>query len=430
MLTTGPRGTNDILPGEVEKWQYLERQIRELCREYGYAEIRTPIFEHTELFQRGVGETTDIVEKEMYTFLDRGERSITLRPEGTAPTVRAFLEHKLQAQPQPTKLFYIGPMFRYDRPQAGRYRQFHQFGVEVFGSNDPMVDAEVIAMAMDLYDRLGLTDLELQINSVGCPNCRGKHREALQAFLQPHLENLCPNCRGRFERNPMRILDCKSEHCQALTREAPTTTRCLCSGCAAHFAAVQKYLNLLNIPYVVNERLVRGLDYYTNTAFEIVAKDIGAQSSIGGGGRYNGLMEQCGGPALPGIGYALGLERILLTLEQQGVNLPVETNFDVFIAALGEAARSRVFPLLFALRRLGVRADMDYLNRSLKAQMKYANKYQAKYTVIVGDNELSRGVATVREMATGAQVELPLADLADQLRSRLEDDLQKELDLI
>lgn len=427
MLTTGPRGTNDILPGEVEKWQYLETEIREICREYGYAEIRTPIFEHTELFQRGVGETTDIVEKEMYTFIDRGNRSITLRPENTAPAVRAFLEHKLQSQPQPTKLFYIGPMFRYDRPQAGRFRQFHQFGVEVFGSNDPMIDAEVIAMPMDLYRRLGLTGLELHINSVGCPVCRVEHRQALQAHLRPYLAEFCANCQSRFERNPMRILDCKSDNCQKLSRQSPTITRYLCPDCAAHFAKVQKYLDLLNIPYLVDERLVRGLDYYTNTAFEIVAKAIGAQSSIGGGGRYNGLVEQCGGPSLPGIGYALGLERVLLTLEQQKIKLPVESDFDVFIAALGEEARNRVFPVLFELRRLGVRADMDYLGRSLKAQMKYANKYQTKYTVIVGDSELSRDVAVVRTMATGAQEELPLNELAEQLLTRLETDFTREL---
>jgi len=418
MLTSAPRGTNDFLPGEVEKWQYLEGVIREICREYGYGEIRTPIFEHTELFHRGVGDTTDIVEKEMYTFLDRGERSITLRPEGTASTVRAFIEHKLYAQAQPTKLFYIGPMFRYDRPQAGRYRQFHQFGVEVFGSNDPAVDAEVIAMAMDFYHRLGLKDLEVHINSVGCPKCRLEHRKTLQEHLRPRLAELCNLCRSRFERNPMRILDCKSPKCQELTVEAPTTTRCLCPECREHFEAVKKYLNLVGVNFTVNERLVRGLDYYTNTAFEIVARDIGAQSSIGGGGRYNGLIEQCGGQPTPGIGWAMGLERILLTMEKQGCKFPEQASFDVFVATIGEAAAAGAFQLLDKLRKAGLAAEKDYLGRSLKAQMKYADKFKARYTVILGEDELNRGVAMVRNMTTGSQEEVALDKVVEYLKTK------------
>lgn len=415
MLTAGPKGTNDILPGQVEKWHYLEQIIRDICREYGYSEIRTPVFEHTELFLRGVGDTTDVVEKEMYTFEDKGRRSLSLRPENTASAVRAYVEHKLYAQPQPIKVYYVGPMFRYANVQAGRYRQFHQFGAEVFGSNDPAVDAEVIAMAMDFYGRLGLENLELHINSVGCPKCRADHREELHGFLRPNLDKLCKLCQGRLERNPLRILDCKEAACQEVSQGAPTTTGCLCPDCAQHFARVKACLDSIGVKYIVNERLVRGLDYYTNTAFEIMANDIGAQSSIGGGGRYNGLIEQVGGPVTPGIGYALGLERILATMEQQGVEAPGGLNFDVFIAALGDAAKVRGFAILNDLRRAGLVAEMDYMGRSLKAQMKYAGKFSTRFTVIIGDEELHRGVAVLRDMAAGAQEEVAL----DKLREKI-----------
>ncbi len=415
MLTTKPRGTNDFLADTVRKWQYLEEVIRKVCREYGYGEIRTPIFEHTELFQRGVGDTTDIVEKEMYTFTDRGDRSLTLRPEGTASAVRAFIENKLSTQAQPTKLYYIGPMFRYDRPQAGRYRQFHQFGVEVFGSNDPAVDAEVITMLMDLYGRLGLKDLELHINSVGCPKCREEHRKILQQFLGDKVSGLCKNCQGRFERNPMRILDCKNEACQGLTKGAPTTGQCLCPECDEHFAKVKGCLDLLGIEYKVNDRLVRGLDYYTNTAFEVMARGIGAQSSIGGGGRYNGLIEQVGGGPVPGIGWAMGLERAILTMEQQGIKFPEEPPFDVFIATIGEEAAGPALVLLTKLRKAGLAAEKDYLGRSLKAQMKYAGKFNAKFTLIMGGDELQRGVVVVRDMAAGTQQEVAVDRVVDTL---------------
>ncbi|AEF95084.1 Histidyl-tRNA synthetase [Desulfotomaculum nigrificans CO-1-SRB] len=416
MLTTRPRGTNDILPGEVEKWQYLEELARQVCREYGYSEIRTPIFEHTELFARGVGETTDIVEKEMYTFTDRGDRSITLRPEGTAAVVRAYLENKLYALPQPIKLFYIGPMFRYDRPQAGRFRQFHQFGVEVFGSNSPAIDAEVIAMAMDIYHRIGLTNLELHINSVGCPQCRPVLRQKLQEYFRPQLAELCPNCQGRFDRNPLRILDCKSEKCQEIGRHAPTTLDVLCPECQAHFELVKGYLDAVGVKYIVDNRLVRGLDYYTNTAFEIMTRDIGAQSSIGGGGRYNGLIEACGGSAAPGIGFALGLERILLTAERQGITFPISRGPAVFVATVGAGAETESFALVQKLRRHGIAADKDYLGRSLKAQMKYAGKLDARLVIILGEEELSRGVAVVRNMQAGSQEEVPLADIISYVK--------------
>jgi histidyl-tRNA synthetase len=421
MLVNRPRGTNDILPGQAEKWQYIEEEIRLICREYGYEEIRTPIFEHTELFRRGVGETTDVVEKEMYTFQDKGETSITLRPEGTASTVRAFVENGWYGQPLPVKLYYTGPMFRYDRPQAGRFRQFHQFGVEVLGSKDPLVDAEVIAMAMDLYNRLGLNNLELQLNSVGCPTCRSQHREALESFLLPRVGDLCEDCGQRVERNPMRILDCKVEKCKAVTTGAPTTGQYLCGECMEHFKVVQTALNELGIVYSINERLVRGLDYYTQTAFEIKVAGIGAQASIGGGGRYNGLVEEIGGPPTPGIGYALGIERVLLAMEQQGIELPEAVKLEVFVATLGNEARITAFTLLARLRSLGLAADMDYLGRSLKAQMKQAGKSQAQLVVIVGGDELVRQVVLVKDMDGGKQEEVELTDIEEYICEKLDE---------
>lgn len=410
MPLTRPRGTNDILPAEVKTWRFLEQELHRICQAYGYEEIRTPIFEHTELFLRGVGDTSDIVEKEMYTFIDRGNRSVTLRPEGTASVVRAYLEDKLYAGPQPLKLYYTGPMFRYDRPQAGRYRQFHQCGVEVFGSHDPAIDAEVIAMSMDFYARIGLKDLELHINSVGCPECRPQLREKLQDFFRPRLEELCSNCRERFERNPLRILDCKI--CSAhLDETAPTTASCLCDACREHFAAVERHLNLLGLPYIVDHRLVRGLDYYTHTAFEIMAPNIGAQASIGGGGRYNKLVETCGGPPTPGIGYALGLERIILAMKNQGCALPEPATLDAYVVTASTSAADTVFRLLFQLRAAGLSADKDYLNRSLKAQMKFAGKAKAIFTVIIGEEELQKNIALIRDMKAQEQTGVPLAEV-------------------
>jgi len=424
MLTTRPRGTNDIMPGEVETWQYLERQLRHICEEYGYAEIRTPIFEHTELFLRGVGDSTDIVEKEMYTFTDRGDRSITLRPEGTASAVRAYLEGKLYAGPQPVKLYYTGPMFRYDRPQAGRYRQFHQFGVEVFGSDDPAVDAEVIAMGMDFYSRLGLKNLELHINSVGCPDCRPVLRRKLQDYFRPRLEALCPNCRERYEKNPLRILDCKESRCNEPGSDAPTTVDCLCDNCLNHFESVKKHLDLLNLHYLVDRRLVRGLDYYTHTAFEIMVPDIGAQSSIGGGGRYNGLVETCGGPPTPGIGYALGMERIILAMKNQGCVMPGSHGLNVFVVTAGKAAAIAAFRLLFKIRGAGISADKDYLNRSLKAQMKYAGKTRARFVVIIGEEELKRDTAVVRDMGAQEQTTVAMGEVIGYLLDKMQHTLR------
>lgn len=414
MLTTRPRGTSDILPGEVEKWQAVEECFRRLCREYGYAEIRTPLFEHTELFHRSVGDTTDIVEKEMYTFRDRSNRSISLRPEGTAAIARAYLENGLAAGPQPVKLFYTGPMFRYDRPQAGRYRQFHQLGGEVFGSSRAAVDAEVIAMAMDFTGRLNL-NLELHLNSVGCPICRPVWREKLKEYFQAYHNDLCADCLRRLAQNPLRALDCKVRQCRELARHAPTSLDCLCAECAAHFEEVQEMLEGLAIDYRIDPYLVRGLDYYTKTAFEIMPPQTGAQSSVGGGGRYDNLLEALGGPPTPGIGYAFGLERLLLAISEQGRNLPGKKPPDVFLAVTSEALEKEALKLLQTLRKKGLAADKDYLGRSLKAQMKYAGKTGVPVVAILGSEELVRGMVTLRNMATGRQTEVPVQELAGEI---------------
>ncbi|HIU10999.1 MAG TPA: histidine--tRNA ligase [Candidatus Avidehalobacter gallistercoris] len=411
MLTKRPRGTNDFLPEDTCKWQYVENLLREICHEFGYEEIRTPIFEETELFLRGVGDTTDIVQKEMYTFEDAGGRSVTLRPENTASAVRAYVENKMAYRSQPTKLFYIGPMFRYERPQAGRFRQFHQFGVECFGAASPAADAEIITLAWEFYHRLGLQNLELNLNSVGCPECRPAYRKALQDFLRPNLDKLCDSCRERFDKNPLRILDCKNPECQQYLVGAPTTLDALCDDCREHFNAVNKYLDAVGIPYKINERLVRGLDYYTNTAFEILLSDIGAQSAVCGGGRYNRLVEEIGGKSTPGVGFALGMERVFNALASQGIELPAGRKVDVFVAALDAEAGEESFRLTTELRRQGLAAAQDVMGRSLKAQFKYADKFAAAYTLIVGGDELARGAVQLRDMAAGEQQEVAIADV-------------------
>lgn len=403
MLTSGPRGTRDILPEESVHWQYIEDSARKVCHTYGYSEIRTPIFEHTDLFLRGIGETTDIVEKEMYTFTDRGNRSVTLRPENTAAVVRSFLEHKLYAGPQPVKLFYLGPMFRYDRPQAGRYRQFHQFGIEAIGAVGPTIDAEVIALAVQFLRQLGLSDLTLYINSVGCPQCRPVYRTELQGFLTDKLSHLCGDCQSRFDRNPMRILDCKNSSCTVHTQGAPQIADCLCDECGSHFFRLKTLLTAAHIEFVLNPSLVRGLDYYTKTAFEIQYAPLGAQSAVCGGGRYDGLIAECGGQATPGIGFAIGMERVLLALEKQGLLPKSTTDIDIFIAPLGEQAQATAFRLLSLLRESGLVADMDFMNRSLKAQMKYANKYPARFVAIIGDDEVIQNKVMLKNMQSGEQ---------------------------
>ncbi len=421
MQITGPRGTKDILPGASAFWQYIEQTARDICQAYVYQEIRTPVFEHTELFLRGIGETTDIVQKEMYTFNDRGGRSVTLRPENTAAVVRAYLDHKLYSGPQPTKLFYIGPMFRYDRPQAGRLRQFHQFGIEAIGSPGPAVDAEIILLAVQFFRKLGLSELNLYINSVGCPNCRPQYREILQNALRNKLSQFCPDCQSRFDRNPMRILDCKVDNCQDLTRDAPELSQCLCEECAGHLGQLRTLLDAAGVGYTSNPRLVRGLDYYTKTAFEIQYPPLGAQSAICGGGRYDGLIEEIGGQPTPGIGFAIGLERVLMALEKQNLLPALESGIAVYVAAVDAASQAAAFKLLAELRQAGISGDMDYLSRNLKAQMKQANRYPARYVAIIGEEETAQGKVTLKDMQTGRQELIAAGDLRQKIQAEMEE---------
>ena len=420
MATTRPKGTNDFLPEDTVKWQYVENILRESAKKYGFEEIRTPIFEATELFLRGVGETTDIVNKEMYTFNDKGNRSITLRPEGTASTARAFIEHKMHGRPMPVKLYYMGPMFRYERPQKGRFRQFHQFGIEAFGSNDPALDSEIIAFAMEFYRKLGLTGLKVRLNSVGCPKCRAEHKAKLQEMLRPHLDELCEDCRSRFEKNPLRIFDCKNEKCQALIENAPSITDCLCEDCKDHFEKVKTYLTAADIPFEVDSRLVRGLDYYTKTAFEIILTEIGAQSAICGGGRYDGLIRDIGGQDMPGVGFALGMERVFAALEAGGIEIPVEEGTDVYFVALGDEAREKAFAWIMELRRRGVKAEMDYMAKSFKAQMKAADREAAKFVVICGDNELEKDEIIIKDMTDSSQEAVSREKVIEELIRRIQ----------
>ncbi|NNU91269.1 MULTISPECIES: histidine--tRNA ligase [Anoxybacillus] len=406
-----PRGTQDILPEQAAKWQYIEHIARELCRRYNYQEIRTPIFEHTELFLRGVGDTTDIVQKEMYTFEDRGGRSLTLRPEGTAAVVRSFVENKMYGYPnQPVKLYYMGPMFRYERPQAGRFRQFVQFGVEALGSNDPAIDAEVIALAMDIYHTLGLKKLKLVINSLGDVESRKAHRQALIDHFQPRIHEFCDDCQARLHKNPMRILDCKKDRDHELMRTAPSILDYLNEQSRTYFEKVQMYLQKLGIAFEVDSRLVRGLDYYNHTAFEIMseAEGFGAITTLCGGGRYNGLVQEIGGPETPGIGFALSIERLLAALEAEGISLPILEGIDCYVVALGEQAKEEAVALVAALRKEGISAEKDYQDRKVKAQLKAADRLHATYVAILGEDELRKGVINVKHMATGEQQEVPL----------------------
>ena len=419
MLTNAPKGTKDIMMDQVYKWHYVEKKWKEICARYGFKEIRTPIFEHTELFQRGVGDTTDIVQKEMYTFEDHGGRSITLKPEGTSPAVRAFIEHKQYAEVQPIKLYYDIPCFRYEKPQSGRLRQFHQFGVETFGTTNMVADAEIIAIGYDFLTSMGVTDLTLEINSVGCPECRATHRKALKDFLAPKYDQLCDTCKSRYEKNPMRILDCKSPIDQELVQGAPMMVDFLCDDCKNAFEDLQKNLDALEIPYVINPKIVRGLDYYTKTAFEFVTNSLGAQGTVCGGGRYDNLVEEVGGPPIPGVGFGLGKERLLMLMEANGVEIPKPSDCDVFIATMGEAAKLYGQKLLFNLRRNGIKCQIDDLQRNFKGQFKYADRLGAKYAVVIGDNELETGVATLKDMEKGEQSEAKFDDLIDELKKRI-----------
>lgn len=409
------RGTQDILPNDIYKWSYMENIIRDLCALYGYGEIRTPIFEETKLFLRGIGDTTDVVTKEMYTFEDRGGRSITLRPENTASAVRAFLEHKLYGDQGVHKLFYIGSMFRYDRPQAGRYREFHQFGVEILGASSPLADVEVIVLAYRLFQKLGLQNLELRINSIGDKNCRNAYKKELISYYESQKDMLCEDCKQRLYKNPLRLLDCKEDNCKLLAKNAPVITNYLCEECHNKFEKVKSGLTALHISYVVDPGLVRGLDYYTNTAFEIQYPPLGAQSAICGGGRYDKLVEEMGGPDVPGIGFAVGLERLLLALEGQNLipNCPQKSS--VYIVALGEKAEIEGLKIQGELREKGVMTYMDLQEKSLKGQMKQAGKAQSVYAVIIGENEIEQGKATVKHMQTGEQNEISFSQVADYI---------------
>ena len=399
LITKAPKGTVDIVPGESEKWQVVEDVFKSEAALNGFQEIRTPVFEHTELFLRGVGDTTDVVEKQMYTFEDKGGRSVTLRPEGTAGAVRAMLENGLYNAGYPVKLYYLTSCYRYEKPQAGRLRELHQFGVEMFGAAEPVADAQVIAMALSAFERLGLEDVGLQLNSIGCPECRKEYHKALKEYFTARKDQLCDTCLSRLERNPMRILDCKSPQCQELAKGAPKITDYLCEDCQAHFQKVQEYLTALGIEFEIDPGLVRGLDYYTRTVFEFPSKSLGF--ALGGGGRYDGLVEEVGGKPTPGLGFGLGLDRILMALEAQKVEFPQPVRCELYIASMGEQAQCKAFQLLNELHRCGIPADTDVCGRGLKAQMKYAGKIGAKFTMVLGDNELEAGRAELKNMETG-----------------------------
>ena len=415
-MIKAPKGTRDILPKDSYKWRFVETAARKVCKNFGFGEIRTPTFEFTELFARGVGDTTDVVEKQMYTFDDKKGRSITLKPEVTAAVVRAYLEDKLYAEVQPTKLFYISPCYRYENTQAGRYREFFQFGIEVFGAAEPSMDAEVISLAVAFLNELGITGLKVGLNSIGCPKCRKEYNERLKEYLRPHYDELCDTCKGRFERNPLRILDCKSPICQEIAKGAPILLDVICEDCRAHFEKLQQYLTGMGIPYEIDTDIVRGLDYYTKTVFEIQSDTIGAKTAICGGGRYDGLVAQLGGDPTCGVGFGLGLDRLILFMENNGVPFGDKPNTELFIASMGEDAERYAQTLVYRLRRAGICAEKDCCGRSLKAQMKYADKIGAKYTVVLGGNELETGRAALKEMKTGESQEIHLDELENKLK--------------
>ncbi len=400
-----PKGTKDVLPEQSYQWQFLEARIRDIVKKYGFLEARTPVIEHTELFLRGVGETTDIVQKEMYTFLDKGERSITLKPEGTAGIVRMFVENNLFGDTQPTKMYYLyNPVFRYERPQAGRLREHHQFGVEFFGASKPSADAECISIAAELLSSLGLSGLTVRLNSIGCPKCRPHYHEALKDYLRGHYDELCETCKVRFETNPLRVLDCKVPSCQKIAIDAPVIGDYLCDECRDHQAGLLKLLDGMGLQYVIDPRLVRGLDYYTKTVFEITSESIGSQSAVCGGGRYDGLVEEIGGPHTPGVGFGLGMERLLLVMENTGMQIEKPVRYDLYIASMGEEAEEKAFLLAQGLRKAGAKVEIDHIGRSVKAQMKYADKIGARYVMVLGGDELAKGEAKLKRMSDGEEI--------------------------
>lgn len=414
-----PRGTFDILPDDAKKRSYIENAALEIFESFGYRKIATPIFENTELFQRGIGESTDIVQKEMYTFIDKGGRSLTLRPEGTAPVVRAFIEHNMNGWTMPVKLYYSGQMYRYERPQAGRYREFWQIGVEAMGSNDPALDAETIILLVFFLHHLGLTDLDVLINSMGCSSCRAGYSEGLKRFLVSEASRLCDDCQKRSKTNPLRIFDCKSEICHKAIFSAPKIDEFWCQACRDHFSLVQSYLNAVGLEFKHDAKLVRGFDYYTKTTFEVQSKNLGAQNALGGGGRYDDLISAYGGPRMPGIGFAVGVDRILLALDAAKVKLPEYAGPSVYLAAFDDAAKETAFQLLFDLRNNAIAAEMDYMGRSFKGQLKQADKQGAEYTIVLGPDELAQSSVTLKNMETGQQGLVKISRVVNEVRDRL-----------
>ena len=419
MLTEAPKGTKDIYGSYMEEWQRVEQVMRELCSDFGIKEIRIPIFEHTELYLRGVGETTDIVQKEMYTFKDKADRSITLRPEGTAGVARSFIEHGMYNNPQPTRRFYIGPMFRYENTQKGRQRQFHQFGVEMLGSYSPALDAEAISVVAELLKRLGIKNVELRINSLGCNECRQRYNTALKEYIGSNIDKLCDDCKSRFDKNPLRVLDCKEESCQRIIAEAPVVLDYLDDECKEHFETVKAILDDMGIKYTVDEKIVRGLDYYTRTVFEFVANGIGAQGTVCGGGRYDNLIAECGGQPMGCAGFAVGIERLLLMLEAQNGEFKETNEMDIYIGSIGKEGLVKSQGIAYRMRSEGIRAEGDSVGRSVKAQMKYANKIGAKYSVILGDNEIAEDTANLKNMETGEQEQIKVSELVEIMKKKI-----------
>ena len=412
-MITAPKGTKDILPDKSAKWQFVENTAREVAKIFNAKEIRTPTFEHTEVFLRGIGETTDIVNKEMYTFNDKGDRSITLKPEGTAGVARAFVENGMHNLPLPAKLYYITQCFRYERPQAGRLREFHQFGVEFLGASGAETDAEVILLAKTLLDKLGVKNISLYINSIGCPKCRKNYSDALKAYLKQNIDNLCPLCKERMEKNPLRVLDCKNEDCKKINANAPVILDYICEDCSTHFAKVQELLANAGVEFKVNPSIVRGLEYYTKTVFEFVSDNIGAQGTVCGGGRYDGLIGQFGGNDVPGIGFAVGIERLLMLLENTGVEIPDDNSVKLYIASMGEQEAKKAFEICAKLRANGIACEIDHMNRGIKAQFKYADKIGAEYVAVIGSNELIEGQVKVKKMADGSEQLVKFEDVVD-----------------
>lgn len=408
LVTKAIKGTKDVLPKEVHKNQYIEATALDIAEKFGYKEIRTPMFEHTELFQRGVGDTTDVVQKEMYTFDDKGGRSITLRPEGTAGAVRSYLENGLCNEALPQKVCYVGPCFRYEKPQAGRLREFHQFGVECFGTASPLADAELISLGKTIFDALEVKDISLEINSIGCPTCRAEYHKALKEYFSSRKDELCDTCRDRLDRNPMRILDCKSPVCSEIAKDAPVVLDYLCEECNEHFKKVQEYLKSMHIDYTINPKIVRGLDYYTKTVFEFITNSIGAQSAVAAGGRYDGLVDELGGQKTPSLGFAMGLERLMMLMEAQNAPFPDASAPDLFVVALGDKATLKAVEIVKDMRAEGFTALMDLNQRSVRAQMKYADKLGAKFNIVIGDNEVENGTAKLKNMNTGEETDIAL----------------------